>query len=418
MRKGIQAIGVIVLTLIMTGCGQANLGNSYNEGTDHQYMYDERIGFLHKQAKGENGYFFYHDNFLYYRDSMTEEFIPLCNRVDCLHDEETDMERRVTCNAYVGYETGSDYPADVGISYYDGYLYFIAEDTPSHSCLQRIKEDGTNREKVYDFGDAVLYGWCIHRGALYYSEQTYTTEEIFKINKLTLSGKKKLETIYEPDRDNVTVYSLGARITAYGDYVFFSSVGTKGNSQDEITQENYADYAFDLTYAYNLENGELSEIKAPDTQKNTYLGQVSFWKEHLVFVENTWGEDWTGKSNLYIADLDGQNAEKLLETEGGMYVDSDGTYLYLNNEGRYSAGVDEAQRYWVYGDNMELVDSFQVSRPRFNSMPVGDENGLCYCADDENVWRLIQFDKSDIGTINGEELSGKVLAERKKIAVE
>ena len=167
-----------------------------------------------------------------------------------------------------------------------------------------------------------------------------------------------------------------------------------------------------------MENGELSEIKAPDTQKNTYLGQVSFWKEHLVFVENTWGEDWTGKSNLYIADLDGQNAEKLLETEGGMYVDSDGTYLYLNNEGRYSSGVDEAQRYWVYGDNMELVDSFQVSRPRFNSMPVGDENGLCYCADDENVWRLIQFDKSGIGTINGEELSGKVLAERKKIVVE
>lgn len=419
MKRTLSIILIIAAFVGLTGCERSDLGNSYNEGTDHQFVYDDPFNTESVQAKGKDGYFFYYNMYLYYLDAKTQELVPLCNKANCLHDAETDHERIDECNAYVGTAGGTRHSSDVGISYYDGYLYFITHNIADGTWLQRIREDGSGREKVFDFDKCIVYGWCTHRGTLYYSEQTYGSGgETLSIKRLPLSGRKIPETVYEPNAEGITIYSLGQHMDAYGNYLYFGMIGVTTTNSEDISDESYLDYAFYKFYGYDIKNETLFELEAPDTEPNEYVSRVSFWKNRLVFITTTMGNAWTGENGLYTTDLDGGNAEWLMDVQAGLYVRCDEKYLYLNNCARQAHGEEDEQIFWVYDDNMELIDTFELDVPAFYTVPMSDKMGFFAYTKTDSVWRLRCYDKGRIGSLAGEVIPYDELSERPLLAPE
>ncbi len=126
MKKLLFYVSAFILLLGITGCGRKNyLPDTYVEESDFQYMRQGSMDLQPDMQKGEKGYYFRHDAFIYYLDEETEKLLPLCNRVDCLHDMETEPARYETCNAYVQPYGGQS--CSTGFEYYKGYLYYIAQ---------------------------------------------------------------------------------------------------------------------------------------------------------------------------------------------------------------------------------------------------------------------------------------------------
>ena len=123
-RKFKVSLILLGTLFIIAGCGKKDLGNTYVEGMDYQYMYKSDAIFTSSQAKGENGYFFCKDKFIYYLEDETQRVTPLCNKADCLHDAEQDTTRRKSCNAHVNSGPFAE-GTFIGIAYCDGYLYCV-----------------------------------------------------------------------------------------------------------------------------------------------------------------------------------------------------------------------------------------------------------------------------------------------------
>lgn len=101
MKRLLFYLSAVILLLGLAGCGKKDtLSDTYMEKSDFQYMRQGSMDFQPDMQKGEKGYYFRHDAFIYYLDEETEKLLPLCNRVDCLHDMETEQERYEACNAY------------------------------------------------------------------------------------------------------------------------------------------------------------------------------------------------------------------------------------------------------------------------------------------------------------------------------
>lgn len=75
----------------------------------------------------------------FYLDHGSDTVIKLCGRPDCTH--QTDQ-----CNSYT--------ESNLGITYYDGYLYFAVLNfsTTNYASLYRMDPDGSNRVKILDTG--------------------------------------------------------------------------------------------------------------------------------------------------------------------------------------------------------------------------------------------------------------------------
>ena len=94
-----KVVVVIIISLfILSACGRESLPNAYVEGSDFQYMQMNDIGEYMDIQKGEGCYYLRHGDFIYYLDETTNKILPLCNKVDCLHDKETQQIRKEKCN--------------------------------------------------------------------------------------------------------------------------------------------------------------------------------------------------------------------------------------------------------------------------------------------------------------------------------
>ncbi|MCM1106967.1 MAG: hypothetical protein NC355_08480 [Blautia sp.] len=425
-----------ILCLLLTSCGNAEEDNTYHWGTDNQYFYNYSYSVKGLQAKGESGYFLFYDNFLYYYDDAIGQVVPLCNRADCMHDKDPERNGWVACNAFTGarienLQTADDYfelnsMDNTGIEYSDGYLYFLTGNF-SEEChmLYRIREDGSERELIYEFGDENIYGWCIHRGYCYYSAQSFVSyfesgEQIYEqrnaIKRIPVSGSKEPETIFVEEKENksIMLLSLGQRIIAYGSYIYFEDYGVKTLDWDVITEENAEDYEYIEYYAYNYVTGELHEISTPGMPEYEGVQEVTFWQDSIVFASG--GRKISDREvTYYIADLDGSNVREFMTVDDGMQFVSDGTYLYLTNQALQSVDDTVTETYWVYDQDLELVDTFTIESPAYHTISIGDEKFFfAYSVNkEEGSWKIRRYDKSAIGSLNGKELKPTVISERK-----
>ena len=166
--------------------------------------YDADISFLQYESTRFMGLFATEDtiyfapqgigsnpSFLYFTDIASGVTMPLCNKPECTHTDNT-------CNAYLG-----DNHYFSAIRIYDGKIYWLALDLTDLPCyhLMRMNLDGTDHEIVstldYDTTRAIrdLDGcsYVIHRGYLYiggfHFEATGKTEPFeFTVFAAPLSG--------------------------------------------------------------------------------------------------------------------------------------------------------------------------------------------------------------------------------------
>ena len=196
-------------------------------------------------ASADSGYYYGRNNFLYFYDIETATEVPLCNRADCSHIDET-------CNACFI----SDAVNLNNIVYYDGYIYLVSTKSSTGDIfLSRISEDGSTCELEYmtlyqvaaesEGTFEVRYpNFIIHRDYVYYIISNETVPKVYRM-KLGTSDR---EIVYTSSGTRPNVY----RIIYNGDFIFFQS----GNFSDD----NYIDIDAGI-FAYNTVNGEVALVK-------------------------------------------------------------------------------------------------------------------------------------------------------------
>lgn len=432
MKKIIFQILIMSCVIILPGCGKENLPNTYIEGSDFQYMRQGSSDYVPEMQRGEEGYYFRNNNFIYYLDEKTDTLLPLCNKADCLHDRESDPERQEACNAYVDNEFG--YSNCRGIAYCNGYLYCLSIDRRKDPLketvtLYRLAADGSAKEQVFRWNDVGVEDWIVHRDTLFYLERTFAypmeneeeaDEELhdqFTIKSLKLTGgRKQPETIYVLDEENV--FYLGCNWpVAYGNYFYIIISGVVPGEGDSL-------YPYQKTFIYDIEKGTFTELTYEGMTKDETILGVTFWQDRILFAPRVWDDtdietSYLETGDIYIADLDGTNAEIFMEdVPMGYNIRSDGRYLYLSNGAMVTMAdwgfwdYHEKKTLWVYDENLTLVDTLFLppEMKDFGTPPIGDtERMYTIYKDDNGGWGVLRFDKSKIGSCNGAEIELTVI---------
>lgn len=433
MKKTIRYIlFLLIMVPGMTACGTVSK-DSYVEETDYQYQYYNKEACTAFMAHSKDTLYYKSGHYIYKLDETSGTVTPLCNKANCLHDQETDSSRRSECNAYLS-------STETGIAYMDGYIYFITLDIKEGGWCQnlyKVAEDGSTRESVYQWEGSVIEGWCIHRNILYYVKHTYdeSNNEFYSVNEMKLAGWGNLQekTIYEPDND-ITVYAFGTP-QAYGNHIYFSLDGATTNNVGQLSGDNWAEYIYGKCFQYNLQEGSLSEIQIPEQSDTQSVSEVTFWQNHIVYCAFDFEKEhqYDAVVDVYMADLDGTNAAVLLEDMPiYRWYSSDGDYLYISNcpENQdkifnaedFDSNVDEREKKHdfeeivdIYDRNMELVDSVQAPFHTFPTEPVygiGDRMYIMIDNDSGDGIKLEYWDKTKIGTYQGKEYQLTELCEQ------
>ena len=407
MKKNPLVFLIITVVLFISGCSSAEeeLPDTYVEGSDFQYMYLGMSNFPLVQ-KGEEGYYFLWNNFIYYYDERQEIIVPLCSKADCLHDQETDQEKLEACNAYI------DCLVDTGIAYSDGNIYCVEMGTGREpSVLYRVSSDGSRKEKLYEWKEEgrQLVHWIVHRDVLYYTVNSYSVndeeiEDYYAFCCIPLSGRSKLKEkqIYEPE-SGVDIVAFGTP-TAYGNHIYFSLIGNREGWDG--SDETGLDYIYNKTFVYDIRTDEIAEITLPDQAASETIGGVAFWKDKIIFTPFDGKRGYLADGDWYIAELDGSDPQILLTTKQGYNLFSDGKYLYLSNANMNQLGKDESPKlYRVYDEDMEEIDTFTTDDLTPADFAIGNPE-KCYRVyyTDDGEFGLTCWDKSVIGSLNGAEI--------------
>lgn len=421
MKKTLSCL-LVLLFICVCGCSAQESPNTYVEGSDFQYM-EVGGGTLNAavQQVGKDCYMIC-KGYLYYMDQATGTMLPLCNKADCLHDKEPPLpdtclaaeglDRLDKCNACV------DIYAEInlGIAYSDGYLYclnpsVLNKDSSSTPALFRCTMDGSKKEIVYRWDNNVtISSWLIHRGELYYIEETYILQEnadvkkIYTLCALSLKGTmQSSKVIYTPD-EALTVQNLDG-IRAYGNHLYFNMIAY-APGDDVLSEENFMEYMHNKTFVYDTASQQLGEVRPEGMSKYESVQSIAFWQDQIVFNIHDFSDPGKETLTLYTAGLDGSNVRVLMENAPRQYA-CDGQYLYLNNLlAAYRKG--ENGIFWAYDSTMKLVDTFQLPYDSYGGY--GRAIGgypqayvpIFLPWDAEQSWSLAHWDKSKIGTYNGE----------------
>lgn len=442
MKKEInyKVLILLLFTLTATGCSKTPSEDSYVEGTDYQYQYYDRNVLTNTTAKGQDAMYFFIGSYIYQLDEGTDTLIPLCNKPNCLHDKEKDESKLSECNAYLRAD-------DNGIAYMNRSVYYITTEWVEDdlcSVLYKTAENGSTRERVYQWEGTVVESWCLHRNTLYYVEHTYdeNNDELYAIKEMNLTGmgKLKAKTIWEPDED-ITVIACSTPI-AYGNHLYITVDGAKENNTEGLaSEEDWIKYSYKKTFQYNLEDKTLSEIQIPNQTETQKVQQVTFWQNRIIYkamdLEKQYHYDST--TDVYIADLDGSNAEVLIK-DVPMYrvCSSDGTYLYVSDYSECITKIVHSSEFkkalenntisslkWdykvnvdIYDKDMELVDSVTSPFHNASALPtepsygIGDKMYIQVANESGDGVSIQYWDKTKIGTYHGSEYKLTKLCEQ------
>lgn len=166
--------------------------SEYNEETDWDWTYASGFGDANI-VKGKDVFYARLQDYIYICDIENEELIPLCNRPDCLHNEETDASKRAECGAYVpaGRISGC-------LQYYNGKLYANAYDKVDGSgevgfygdYIYELALDGSGR-KLTPVACENSQSILVHRGRVYYCSKWEDYEAgltIYEAREVPLKG--------------------------------------------------------------------------------------------------------------------------------------------------------------------------------------------------------------------------------------
>ena len=387
MKKNFILLMVILLLSCSCGSSSQSLDpQGYHAGTDMQFFELSNRYMRAKIQETDTGCFFFHDGFIYRFDREKGTILPLCSKANCLHDAETDKEKRKECHACV--DSLLD-PDTLTLMLYENNLYagYVTETLPVR--FVKIACDGSSKDVIYE--ESGIEVPILHRGYIYYLSHKYKVEDgaiaaangygLFRIN--VEEKNPKPEQLYVPP----TGISSFTAIKAYGKYVYF------GN------------YAYDKEKAtgvlglYNIETGK--------TEKSNAQGMYTFLTGKLYTKGGVLEKlsDRYYEVPLSCSTLEGNETKEVLNIPQGVFLTSDTHYLYINSGSLNAVNPEEKKFFKVYDSSMNLVDEFIVPEEFGDQrdFPVGGERYLYMRYEDEDTgeWGIMYWDKSSIGTLHG-----------------
>ncbi|CVI67652.1 hypothetical protein NDGK_00954 [Clostridiales bacterium CHKCI001] len=202
-----------MLVLFLTACGSDEVAmesEEFNLETDFQSEYYDLTMDFHPIVEMENGYYIIVGYYLYYVDKETMEYTPLCNKPNCLHQEETDETKVMNCNAMF-YTNRMVYTS---LNYYKQHLYTVAIEIMTDEngiperkyVMDKISLDGGEREIIHEFENPVDTA-IVHRGYIYYSSDfsQIGSNEKTGVYRVPIEGGEE-ELLYSAESDNQISY--------------------------------------------------------------------------------------------------------------------------------------------------------------------------------------------------------------------
>ena len=231
--------------------------------------------------------FFSYQNYLFYKDKITGEAGPVCNKPECMHNDNS-------CNAFL-----TDELMRFLINYSEDIYYianeFIPEQESSYDILYQMITDG-GRKKILIFSEPIYY-IAFHRGYIYYittdygtisgkENETCTTMSFYKIP--IDKPQANPELLYEFQG----IYANAGRLLCYGNNIYFLQSAFADASMEQFDMQiNH----------YNIADGTITTM-IPDC-----YALYTIFNDKFAFID---------QEGTYICDLDGQNIQKVCDQWG------------------------------------------------------------------------------------------------------
>lgn len=256
-RTGILIKGLIVFLsalLALTACSkQDNLSDETASEDGERYEEYQPVWKTREITAGPDG--FYYDIpesgndgtiwLTYFFDKDTKEQYPICSKPECLHNDSSCM----ASSGFMEYMTG--------IWYYNDKLYRLKNDR-GYAVLYRMDTDGSNREALFEIGEADLRG-----GNLYYlyfrDDDVYITcERVSEGNKIYIRKRSLDGTHDEIVYENADDSYIQEEIQWYSSKLYLKECIRDGNHESEVNATRLAAYDFDTQRTEYIELGNFS----------------------------------------------------------------------------------------------------------------------------------------------------------------
>lgn len=382
-KRNITLLLYIIIVTLICGCNKQITENTDNQGViissqDDEYYFEKPTSSGQSMAESDDGYYFFSgpsDSFLYYLDKKTLKTTILCNKPDCLHDNEPDPSRIINCNAFFSSATSN-------LICYDSNLYvFNPFGEYGSECFYQVSLDGTQRRKVYTFKESPT-NIVIHRGYIYYStsdisaksDEEKSTKSITYIYRISINDPiTKPERIYE----FTGFYADICNLVCYGNGLYFATTEYK-----DSLLENYSS----TVYMYNIENDTLIKIGQD-------MGKFAFCGSSIIYYWDT---------HTYKCNLDGSYKTQLPNVIGVPLSDSNGRYIYTDTLLNKRRNPKEKRQILVYDLEGNPVKALSIDNLGIDQLYGGD-NDYIFLPDSSskknefgNISTLWLIDKSKI----------------------
>ena len=368
---------------------------SYVFETDWQYYMSANGNTSPKIRETENGCVFVNNGFIYYYE-QGGSIMPLCSNVNCLHDQETDPEKKKECLAYLDDIREGDV-GTVLMKYKDDL--FVRYERTDHDaekgdfCVMKMALDGSSKDMVCRVKD--MNYPLIHRGYLYYySTEFSVTEEESQSDSMSDGimeqvGFHRMDIEKRNPKAELVYYREGdhgfAQPQVYGNYMWLFVIGDQGQRRE--------------TRIYNIETNQMEEAETVMMPVQIYQG-----KAYVRLYDGTKSD--LDKTTVVQMDLYGKTEKTVVEgIEQLCDIMSDEKYFYISNSQLHQNHPEILEKIQVYDANFQLVDEYRMPDVGnlYGSVPIGGEKYqyLRYINEKEGEWGLLVFNKNRIGSLKG-----------------
>ena len=375
---------LLLVSILISSCGFANtdLSNTYNPEADSNYSYIPQ-GTPATIAETKNGYYFLAGAYLYYVDKNSKKPVILCNKPNCLHNNETDQEKTLNCNAFF-------FGAINSVAYNNGHLYVSSNQITADgttACLYEVSPDGTKRKIITDFGKFGPGSIVLHRGYAYYVSASYNTTgtSIYAVKRVSINKvKAKPEDLYEGTLDNGNIQDL----LCYGKNLYFKEYGKKAG-------ENVENYI-----RIDLQTKKADHFLSGSSTNEEYISKIDIYNNRLNYSIcniNNMGVVFGIKN--FTSDLEGKDIKPGFELSAKEVKFTDEKYYYTYTGPWLNLEKGEKYVLSVYDKQGKVIDTMDTSFLSNNSNIVGGgQQDLFLLNYADNKYQLLTVNKALIGT--------------------
>ena len=350
MKKLIALLlSIFLLTAVFVGCSKPSQ-TTEGKFTDSQEYLIDPVENAH-MCESPDSFYYACNSFIYVIDKDTHKAAVLCNKPDCLHENEYNPG---SCHAYIS-------SAEEELLYYDGSLYTQGQEERSdmdgnrhwYDQIFRVTIDGSNRELVYETSDMRIFSLRTHRGYIYFTAAKYIENEGASSDRVHLyrlpvsGGKPKQLKIkyFDKQRDVSKAYSEGyevLRMHYFGDYLYIRVNGRiAGKTVDSIVRVN------------------LKTLKTEDIGKSLSIEKYDFTVigDKVYYVSN---------KKLYEANTNGTGEKVLKDLKSYGYkagytaYTSDGENIVINCYNSEIPGEDKTAHFLLFNAKTKKTTEYNL----------------------------------------------------------